>query len=647
MSTVSRVAQRPAGRDNTPPLRERDVEFLQARAIDPAALPLLVDNLPAELLSHPQFVAWDYEVREGKPTKVPRNPHTGRKAQSNNPKTWGTLADALACMSERILPGVGFMFSPDDPYTGIDLDKCRDPETGAIANWARSIILQLDSYTEVSPSGTGVKIIVQGTKPGPRCKTTKPNTIEMYDAVRFFTLTGHHLDNTPTTIEARQDELSTVYDAIFPAKTIVTRTPASPSAMNIDDRDVIDWLVRDQKRRALWEGDTTDHQDDHSAADLALMNYLRYGTGADPAQMDRLFRQSGLYRPERWDKPARTGETYGAGTVRVALPGDTRTAPTARTIPAERVPSPMQAAALETAGADATCIVELARIAELEQQLATMTAERDELRIRLARSDELQRLTMKVLRNPNLKGEKVTGLTVLFTYAAAESQSTDNEQWVDPLDDDGFLTIRRNAIAEQAGCKPDAVSRHIRRLEDAGLIHKSVTRKWEDERVTHDGEILKAGYYSTMRVKPSADTREVMRKLASVERQDGKTWGGEREKRVTCPDHPDAAVNIYRIEECAECASELDRTLIDRIAPDLKRDLAVSEKPPATVVTTKGAKMLFQESDTCGLCRRPLRNDDEHAEGCHSYDCLSELDELHRPWQPLSTTQVPAWGGND
>ncbi len=141
------------------------------------ALPVQPDNIPADIQPLTQFVAWDFEVRDDKPTKVPINPSTGRKAQSDNPKTWGTLADALACMTKRMLPGIGFVFSADDPYAGIDLDKCRDPETGAIANWAQSIIHQLDSYTEISPSGTGVKIIVQGTKPGPRCKITKPNTI--------------------------------------------------------------------------------------------------------------------------------------------------------------------------------------------------------------------------------------------------------------------------------------------------------------------------------------------------------------------------------------------------------------------------------------------------------------------------------------
>jgi putative DNA primase/helicase len=61
--------------------------------------------------------------------------------------------------------GIGYVFSAEDPYTGIDLDKCRDPETGTIEEWAQEIIISLRSYTEISPSGRGVHIIVRGKLP--------------------------------------------------------------------------------------------------------------------------------------------------------------------------------------------------------------------------------------------------------------------------------------------------------------------------------------------------------------------------------------------------------------------------------------------------------------------------------------------------
>jgi primase-polymerase (primpol)-like protein len=63
------------------------------------------------------------------------------------------------------LTGVGYVFSDGDPYSGVDLDNCRGRETGEIADWAKEIIRGLASYTEVSPSGTGVKIWVKGRLP--------------------------------------------------------------------------------------------------------------------------------------------------------------------------------------------------------------------------------------------------------------------------------------------------------------------------------------------------------------------------------------------------------------------------------------------------------------------------------------------------
>jgi putative DNA primase/helicase len=107
------------------------------------------------------------------------------------------------------------MFSEDDPYCGIDLDACRNPETGEITKLARQIIDRMASYSEISPSGTGVKIFVKGVVSGLRRKNPKMKT-EVYDRRRFFACTGHHLPGTPKTIEARQDELEAFYSWLFP-----------------------------------------------------------------------------------------------------------------------------------------------------------------------------------------------------------------------------------------------------------------------------------------------------------------------------------------------------------------------------------------------------------------------------------------------
>jgi primase-polymerase (primpol)-like protein len=83
------------------------------------------------------------------------------------------------------------VFSSGDPYTGIDLDDCRNPETGAIAPWARRIIDRVqEGYIETSPSGTGVHILVEGTV---RDGGMRKGPIEMYSRERFFTITGEVL----------------------------------------------------------------------------------------------------------------------------------------------------------------------------------------------------------------------------------------------------------------------------------------------------------------------------------------------------------------------------------------------------------------------------------------------------------------------
>jgi primase-polymerase (primpol)-like protein len=72
---------------------------------------------------------------------------------ANNPATWCTYAQACEAVQRFGVTGVGFVFAPDGPYTGIDLDDCRDLPTGEIAPWARRILDSVASYTEVSPSG--------------------------------------------------------------------------------------------------------------------------------------------------------------------------------------------------------------------------------------------------------------------------------------------------------------------------------------------------------------------------------------------------------------------------------------------------------------------------------------------------------------
>ena len=155
--------------------------------------PPLIENIPEQLTERPQWICWRLEERAGKPTKVPYVPGTLDGASSTDLMGWRTFEEALAAYEAAKPPydGIGFMFCSADPFTGIDLDHCRDPKTGEIAPWAQKIISSVkEGYVEASPSGEGVHIIVEGVM---REGGMRKGPIEMYCRGRFFTMSGRVL----------------------------------------------------------------------------------------------------------------------------------------------------------------------------------------------------------------------------------------------------------------------------------------------------------------------------------------------------------------------------------------------------------------------------------------------------------------------
>ena len=156
----------------------------------PEALEVLPEGIPGELKKRPQWVCWRYALdSKGRFTKHPYNPRTGRMASHSDLMTWSRFETVFEAYESGAggYDGVGFVFCSGDPYTGVDLDGCRDPETGEVEAWAAEIVALLDSYTELSPSGKGLHIVVEGKVP----KALKLPYIEMYSIERFFTMTGH------------------------------------------------------------------------------------------------------------------------------------------------------------------------------------------------------------------------------------------------------------------------------------------------------------------------------------------------------------------------------------------------------------------------------------------------------------------------
>src|SRR5215218_6865967 len=267
-----------------------------------------------------QWLCWRFEERDGKPTKVPYDPRTGEKAESTNPKTWTSYEKAVSECKKHGYDGLGFVFTPEDDLCGVDLDKCLDPETGELEGWAQKIIGELDSYTEISPSGTGVHILVRGELPTGR---NRKGRFEAYDRGRYFTVTGKHLAGSSQRIENRQEELRAVVRRVFGDESTNGHTKpvaaSRPVNNGLSDDEVIEKALaaaNGTRFSRLWYGDTEEYGS-HSEADLALCGMLAFWTGGDDARVDTLFRQSGLYR-EKWER-----KDYRNKTITEALSGKT------------------------------------------------------------------------------------------------------------------------------------------------------------------------------------------------------------------------------------------------------------------------------------------------------------------------------------
>jgi putative DNA primase/helicase len=145
--------------------------------------------------SYRHWVVWRYVERGGKETKVLHDPDSGSRASSRDSRTWRSFEEAVAAYENGGYAGVGFVLSSGDQYTGVDLDHCRDPESGELADWAALMIERLGGYAEVSPSGRGVHVIVRGDLPeGTRHKVAGAHgAIEAYSTQRFLTVTGEAL----------------------------------------------------------------------------------------------------------------------------------------------------------------------------------------------------------------------------------------------------------------------------------------------------------------------------------------------------------------------------------------------------------------------------------------------------------------------
>lgn len=277
--------------------------------------------VPAEMRDLTQWVCWKLECRQDKGTltKVPYAVN-GKHAQSTNPATWTTFQNAVQASDDY--SGIGFVFKQDGGVVGIDIDHCRDMSTTEITNpLAAEMVRDFHSYTEISPSRTGLHIFCKGKLPGRGHKWTDAG-VEMYDGGRFFTITGNSLSSAPFPLVDAQGAINKWYNKFASEHESTAEKPTEKRSISLDDSKLLETAANANDGTVfhdLFMGNWQDHSKSQSEADLALCNLLAFWTGKDAAQMDRLFRESGLYR-KKWNE-LHGKQTYGAMTIQKAING--------------------------------------------------------------------------------------------------------------------------------------------------------------------------------------------------------------------------------------------------------------------------------------------------------------------------------------
>lgn len=288
------------------------------------------NNIPLELRALPQWAVFrTYTDKEGKHKKVIISAVNSKFAKCNEPETWADFETAKQyCLKNRYK---GLVFALTSGITFIDIDHAIDKTTGEIlSEEAKQLMLLLaDTYIEKSVSGSGIHILMKGSLPKNARNRNDKKGLEMYDTNRFICITGDllscktELKDCSLLVQA----INRDFIGVRPEPAVFARadTNWSPS-----DNELVERIRKSKIARKFEElyGGTLSNYSDHSSADFAFCSLLAWWT-QDIAQIDRIFRCSGLYRP-KWDT-LRGDTTYGSLTIARAIQGlSSRYEPTAK-----------------------------------------------------------------------------------------------------------------------------------------------------------------------------------------------------------------------------------------------------------------------------------------------------------------------------
>lgn len=505
----------------------------------------LSETLPTGLLELAQWVCWRYELRKGKHTKVPCDPHTGGRADTTDRATWGTFAQATRRYTQGGYDGLGFVFAGE--FVGIDLDDCRDPETGEIAAWAHPILAPFAGcYMETSPSGTGVHIIVLGAMPDGGNRTPYGGgVVEMYGAARFFTITGAILPEAAPSIEQRQDAIDALHAALFP-KAEKRRGPRpAPRPVSLDDQALLDKAMNPNASAgrdfaALWRGDISAYGSDDSRGDFNLARHLAFWTGGDAPRIERLMRSSGLMREKFDQRDGRYG-TYLLRTIEKAVyynAGRYYSGAKDDFMHCQVDSASDDAPAQETTdatGQNACCAAKDKIIAQLQRELKKARARIEEL-------EAAHRWEKKARSNKELSATtKAVARTAIEHYHRAK-----------PVDGHNHLRkLYYPAIAKDAGVSVRTVSAEIEKLAKIGAGEKDMMRDTSAKTGKRVDRVL------------WAPTLTLLEKPDAIRPPTPRNHGGKR----ACPEcgSKHLRVKIHAKLTCMECGNKWEEESAERI----------------------------------------------------------------------------------
>ena len=291
--------------------------------------------LPSVFKTLTNWVRWKLESVGGKETKIPYQAN-GKKASSTAPATWTDYRMAVADQRIDRTEGVGFVLTKEVGIVGFDLDGCLNSATGEIAPWAKRMMNVLDSYTEITPSGMGLRIFVRGVKPDGKHKFQLALSsgfgdkvqIEVYDHARYYTMTGNRLGDAT---EVAERDITEAYKLCHDIQQESPADKAQFGAASLDESPSVgiktSGSIITTKLALLMRGEIVSRSPfvvqnasgnsieypSQSEADLALATLLAMKHGDDPGKIDEEFRGSSLYR-EKWER-----DDYRTGTIRRAI----------------------------------------------------------------------------------------------------------------------------------------------------------------------------------------------------------------------------------------------------------------------------------------------------------------------------------------